>query len=137
VQEQPEKKSHAREIRERREKIPFLIREKSETEIADTFGVSRETVVRDVAFLKKSVHLWLEDLTKHGFVFEYKLTLDRLNNYRTKLEKLYDKTEDVPQKISIIKELKEISKLYLELLSETPTIHAFRKAVKKANVQET
>src|SRR5437870_300163 len=115
--ETPVPKSCREQIRKRREMVSFLILDKTETEIGVELGVSRETIVRDVAFLKKSMHFWIEDLAKYGFAFEYKLTLDRLHNYRAKLEKLYDKTTDVCQKVSIIKELKEISKLYLEMLS--------------------
>ena len=101
-----------------------------ETKIAEILGVSRQTIVRDVSFLKDSAQSWLDGLAKDGFVFEYKLTLDKIKENGSRLEKLLDETKDVWQKLAIIKALDENTKLYLEMLGETPTIHAYRKAVK-------
>lgn len=128
-------KKRSDKIRERRDTVASLIRDKTETEIAAKLHVSRETVVRDVSYLKKSAHGWIDDLAKGGFVFEYKFALGKLNSYRIQLEGLYNNTVDVWQKISVMKELRENVKSYLELLGETPTIHAYRKAVKKVDVQ--
>ena len=90
---------------------------KSEITIGRANGVARPDLdlSPDVNVSRRHARLWveegdfwIEDLAKYGFAFEYKLTLDRLHNYRAKLEKLYDKTTDVCQKVSIIKELKEM-----------------------------
>ena len=79
---------------------------------------------------------WVDDLAKDGFIFEYKTTIERIKSYRAKYDELYKKSDDINEKIAILKESKENDKLYLELLAETPTIHAFRKAMEK-NVQTT
>jgi IS30 family transposase len=115
----------------RREKVSYrLIKNMSETDIAKELGVARQTIVRDVAFLKKSSHNWLDGLAKDGFIFEYRLGLEKIKTNGAELQKLYKQTNDVWQKIAILKELDQNSKLYLEMLGETPTIHAYRRATK-------
>lgn len=99
--------------------------------------MSRETVARDVAFLKKSVRYRLDELAKDGFIFEYVVALERIKSYRAKYDELYEKSNDIKEKVAILKESRENDKTYLELLGEAPTIHAFRRAVEKTNVQTT
>ena len=132
------KKSHRKEIQERRENVShLLLLNKTETQIAKELGVSRETIVRDVGSLKKSAYGWVEALAKDGFIFEYKQALDKIKTREAKLNGLLDEAKDVWQKIAVMKELDRNTKLYLELLGESPTIHSFRKAMRKDNVQET
>jgi len=113
----------------------FLIQGLSEKEIANKLDVSRQTIVRDVAFLKKTAPHWIDDLAKGGFVFEYKLSIDKLNDIDSKLSALFDQSKDIWEKIAIAKTRKEIITDRLEMLGETPTIHAFRKAMQLRNVQ--
>lgn len=125
----------------RREKVSYyLIRNMNETKIAKTLGVSRQTIVRDVSFLKKLSQSWLDGLVRDGFIFEYKLALDRKKENGYLLRKMLDETKDVSERVTIIKARNENDKLYLEMLSETPTINAFRKAIRMAktnNVSES
>jgi len=123
-------------IKRRREKISYLlIKGKNETEIAYELKVSRITIVRDVSFLKKHSQNWLDGLAKNGFIFEYKLALGKIRDHESELQKLYSQTEETSHKIQILKTLDDNAKLYLELLGETPTIHAYKRAIKQAQDQ--
>lgn len=118
-------------VKTRREKVSeLLIKNYSEIEIAATLDVSRQTIVRDVSFLKKLSQGWLDGLAKDGFVFEYKLTLQKIKENGAGLQSLLAEAKDVWQKLAIRKAIEQNAKLYLELLGETPTIHAYRKAIK-------
>ena len=125
----------------RLEKVSFnLVRGMNETKIAESLGVSRQTIVRDVAFLKRSAHSWLDGLGKDGFIFEYKLALERIKEDRYELQKLLDESKNVGEKIAILEAMDKNAIRYLQMLGETPTIHAFRKATKKeaiASVSES
>jgi len=116
-------------IRNRREKIShYLVKQMKETSIAKILGVSRLTVVRDVSYLKKASRNWLDGLAKDGFIFEYKTGLDRIREHGLELAKLLEKPSNIEQKRRILKSMDDNAKLYLQLLGEAPTIHAFRKA---------
>ena len=123
-------------IQKRRQNVSnHLIKGKAETEIANELGVHRNTVVRDVSFLKKQSQNWLDGLAKNGFIFEYKLALAKIRDHESELQKLYNKTNDLGHKIQILKALDDNAKLYLELLGETPTIHAYKRAIKQVQDQ--
>jgi len=123
-------------IQERRQNVSnHLIKGKAETEIANELGVHRNTIVRDVSFLKKQSQNWLDGLAKNGFIFEYKLALAKIRDHESELQKLYNKTNDLGHKIQILKALDDNAKLYLELLGETPTIHAYKRAIKQVQDQ--
>ncbi len=123
-------------IQKRREKVSYLlIKGKSEVEIAEELNVHRNTIVRDVAYLKELSQSWLDGLAKNGFTFEYKLALDKIREHEREFQRLYDNTHDESLKVQILKLLDENTKLYLELIGESPTVHAYRKALslKKEN----
>jgi len=123
-------------IQERRQNVSnHLIKGKAETEIANELGVHRNTIVRDVSFLKKQSQNWLDGLAKNGFIFEYKLALAKIRDHESELQKLFNKTNDLGHKIQILKALDDNAKLYLELLGETPTIHAYKRAIKQVQDQ--
>lgn len=121
---------------ERRERVSaLLIKGISETQIAQELGVSRQTIVRDVAFLKMSAQNWLEGLAHGGFIFEYRLSLEKIRCYGMELQKIFDKTEDDWLKFNTLRELQQNVRLYLELLGETPTIEALKKAM-RMNIED-
>ncbi len=123
-------------IQERRQNVSnHLIKGKAETEIANELGVHRNTIVRDVSFLKKQSQNWLDGLAKDGFIFEYKLALAKIRDHESELQKLFNKTNNLGHKIQILKALDDNAKLYLELLGETPTIHAYKRAIKQVQDQ--
>jgi len=118
------------EIFNRREKIShLLVKGMNESTIAKTLDISRQTVVRDVSYLKKSSHGWISGLAKNGFIYEYKLGLDKIKDHEIELHKLFDTSEKTELKIRILKALDENVKLYLQLLGESPAIYAFKKAI--------
>lgn len=113
--------------------LSYLRDGSSESKIAKTLKVSRQTIVRDVQAIKKTANSWLDDLANGGFVVEYKIALDRIQQTRIKPEKLYDETNDIEQKRRLLKSLDENVKLYLEILGNAPTIHAYRRAIAEGN----
>lgn len=119
-------------IKARRVKVSYyIVKGTPEDQIAEILGVHRNTVVRDVAYLKKSAKNWLDDLAKDGFLHEYRLGLEKVKDHEYELQKILLYAETVGQKIQIIKALNENTKLYLELLGETPTVHAYKQALNK------
>ena len=117
---------------ERREKVAQYLRKRiPETIIAQELGVSRQTIVRDVAFLKNSAQSWLDGLAKDGFIFEFQMALEKIKINGARLESLYDEAKNPVLRLGILREIDRNAKMYLELLGETPTIHAYRKAVQK------
>jgi len=114
-----------------------LLKGEKETDIAKALGVSRKTIVRDVACLKKSSKTWLNGLAKNGFIYEYKLALDKIKDHERELQRLYLQTNDGTEKINILKALDGNTKLYIELLGEAPTVQSLRKALGREDVQTT
>lgn len=128
-------KKHSHEIRERREKVASLIKYKTEEEIAKELDCSRETIARDVAFLKQTAQDWLDDLARNGFIFEYKTALDELKENRNKLRKLYGEETKSSEKIKIVRNMDANIELYIRLLSEAPTVLAFRRKTAVVGVE--
>lgn len=129
----PKKKSD--EIRERREKVAEMMKFKTEVEIARDLNCSLVTVARDVAFLKKSARYWLDDLARDGFIYEYKISLDELKESRVALKQLYENSTDPFEKRMLLKDIDANILSYIKLLSEAPTVLAFkRKTGGAANV---
>jgi IS30 family transposase len=118
-------------IQARREQVSHhLVKGTPETKIAELLGVHRNTVVRDVAYLRNGAKGWLDDLAKDGFIHEYRMALEKIRDHEFELQKLLEKAS-VAQKIQIFRALDENVRLYLELLGETPAVHAYKRAVRK------
>lgn len=112
----------------RRQKVAECLRKgMAESEIAKIVKVSRQTVVRDVSCLKKYSQNWLDGLAKEGFIFEYRMALDKIKDRGYKLGKLLDEEKDVMKKVAIIRAMDDNDRLYLQMLAETPTVYALRK----------
>ena len=115
-------------VNARREKVAYYLRNgMNEIKISQTLGVSRQTIVRDVSFMRNGSQNWIDGLARDGFIFEYKLGLDSMKENISKLEDLYNETKDTNLKLKLLREKREHIKIYLQLLSETPTVHALRK----------
>ena len=120
-------------VQKRREQVSFLlVKGKSETDIAKELNVHRNTIVKDVSYLKEYSQNWLNGLAKNGFIFEYKIALDKIRDHERELQRLYENSNDDSIKIHILKLLDENTKLYLELIGESPTVHAYRKAMSRS-----
>ena len=60
------------EILERRQKVLALMaKHLTESEIAQSLGISQSTVSRDAQYLRTQSRTFLDDLAKDLFVFEY------------------------------------------------------------------
>lgn len=117
------------ELRKRRDKIShFLVQGFPAHEIAKELGVSARTVERDVAYLKSEYKDWLKGLAKNGFIYKFKIALDRIEYNGYELRKLYPSTQEIAKKIQILKASDENTRLYIQLLSEIPTIESLRKS---------
>jgi|GEM_PF-3232805 len=120
-------KKHSDEIRERREKVASLMKFKTGSEIAKDLDCSLVTVARDVAFLKKSARYWLDDLARDGFIYEYKISLDELKENRAELKSLYKNSTEPFEKRMLLKDIEANILSYIKLLSEAPTVLAFKR----------
>jgi hypothetical protein len=124
-------------IRARREQVSYyIVKGTPEARIAELLGVSRITIARDVAYIRGGARGWLDGLARDGFIHEYRMALEKLRDHEYGLQKLLDKTDDVAQKLQIIRALDENTRLYLELLGETPAVHAYRRALRKLEEQK-
>jgi transposase len=123
-------------IKARREKVSqYLVKGTPEARIAELLGVGRATVARDVCHIKNNAREWLDDLARDGFIHEYRLALEKLRDHESELQKMLQKAS-LAQKIQIFRALDENVRLYLELLGETPTVHAYRRALRKLEVSK-
>ncbi|MEM2139525.1 hypothetical protein [Nitrososphaera sp.] len=120
------------DIHARREKVAYyLVKGVPEGRIAELLEVNRMTIARDIAYIRGAAGSWLDDLAKDGFIHEYKLALAKIRDHEFELQKLLDRTENVAQRVEILRALDENVRLYLELLGETPTVHAYKRALRK------
>jgi hypothetical protein len=120
-----------RSIQARREKVSYyLLKGTPEARIAELVGVHRNTVSRDLAYFREAAREWLDGLAKDGFIREYQVALDKLRDHEFELQKILPEA-NVWQRIQILKALDENTRLYLELLSETPAVHAFKRALRR------
>jgi len=124
-------------IQARREKISYyLVKGIPESKIAELLGVHRNTVGRDVAYLKKSAKNWLDGLAKDGFIYEYRLTLEKIRDHERELQELLTQSDNIMQKLQILRALDDNSKLYLETLGGAPTISAYKRALNRLEQQQ-
>jgi transposase len=121
----------------RREQVLYhLVKGTPEAQIAELLGVHRYTVARDVAYIRNEARGWLDDLAKDGFIHEYHMALEKIRDHEYELQQLLSKADgNVEQKIQILRALDENVKLYLELLGETPAVHAYKRAVGRLQEQ--
>jgi hypothetical protein len=103
-----------------------------EAKIAELLSVHRNTITRDVAHLRNEAKSWLDELAKEdGFVYEYRVALEKIRDHEYDLQKLLHEADNVTQKVQVLRALDDNVRLYLELLGDTPTVHAFKRAIKK------
>jgi hypothetical protein len=120
------------DIQVRRQQVAYhLVKGMPEARIVELLGVDRSTITRDVAYIRNGARGWLDELARDGFIHEYRLALEKLKDHEFELQRLLDKA-DIAQKIQIIRALDENVRLYLELLGETPAVHAYKRAEKAA-----
>lgn len=119
-------------IRGRREKVAYyMVKGVPEGRIAELMGVHRMTIARDIGYIRSAAKSWLDDLARDGFIHEYRLALAKIRDHEFELQKLLEEADDLAQKVEILRALDQNVRLYLELLGETPTVHAYKRALRK------
>lgn len=108
----------------------LLLKGYNESEIAKQLQVSRRTVVRDVLQLKQDADKWLDDLVAQGYIFEVKQSLDFFRTLRTELFEMLENSQNVNEKLKIMKGLGEIFGTYFSITSAAPKLTHFRKAAR-------
>lgn len=109
-----------------------LVKGVPEARIAELLGVHRNTIIKDVAHIRSGAREWLDGLAADdGFIHEYRLALEKIRDHEFELQKLLDNAGTPAQKVRVLRALDENVKLYLELLGETPAVHAYRRAMRK------
>lgn len=133
-------------IAERQFQVNLLLMEAlTERAIAKTLGVSRETVVRDVSFLKEESNKWLTEEAKNGFIYHCKLALEKLQRIeldlrtqrREKEAQLNFGKQEGDQKvlmettelINLNRAIEECIAYQIQLREQGPTLVALRKAL--------
>lgn len=139
-------------IAERRYEVNILLTEAiTERSIAKTLKVSRETIVRDVAYLKTEANKWLTEEAKNGFIFHCKLALEKLQKIELDLraqrrnreaelnfgkkegdQKTLMKTDEL---IDLNRALEECIAYQIQLREQGPTLVALRKALEFGQFQ--
>jgi len=108
----------------------LLLKGHNESEIAEHLHVSRRTVVRDVLQLKQEADQWLDDLVAQGYIFEVKQSLDFFRTLRTELFEMLENSQNVNEKLKIVKSIGENFGTYFSITSEAPKLTHFRKAAR-------
>jgi IS30 family transposase len=125
------------EILERRDKVAYLLAMNlTEVQIAKQLGVSRETIVGDVHWLKANSLGWLDDQARQGFIFKCKLAMEALEDTNRQLNKMIQDTSDEhgnvknPQlRMRLLRQRDENLALQIQLLGEGPTLMSLNKIV--------
>ena len=106
----------------------LLLKGYNESEIAEHLHVSRRTVVRDVSQLKQDANKWLDDIVDQGYIFEVKQSLDFFRTLRTELFEMLENSQNVNEKLKIMKRLGENFGTYFSIIFEGPMLTHLRKA---------
>ena len=105
----------------------LLLKGYNESEIAKQLQVSRRTVVRDVLQLKQEADQWLDDIVNQGYIFEVKQSLDFFRILRTELFEMLENSQNVDEKLKIMKRLDENLGTYFSIIFKGPMLIHFRK----------
>ncbi len=128
-----------RKLYDRRMSVNKLVAYKTESQIADDLGVSRPTVERDVAWLKKEIYRrQVDDLVENGFSFDILKTKRRLEDKLLKMYRIEDLLGETPtmaeseQLIPLWKIQNDTESLLNNIVGEGPTLQGLKKAVEKS-----
>src|SRR5215212_8683308 len=115
-------------IEERRRQVASLLaRSMTETEIAQSLGISQSTISSDVKALKEMSTRFIYDLAKTDLSFFYKQKLDSLDQVKREAWKLYDSTETSnKEKLLALKVIVASDETAFKLLNEGPAILALK-----------
>ncbi len=124
---------------ERREKVhSLLIQGFTEKEIAEKLGVSRRTIVRDIAYFRDQAQIWVENQAKGEFVFHMQLALEKLQDSEREYNKLFEEAKTIEDKLKILKAKENNLALQTQILGEGPTLLGLNRIVaKRKNLSDT
>ncbi|MCV0372743.1 MAG: hypothetical protein K5793_04225 [Nitrosarchaeum sp.] len=106
-----------KKIKERREKVlEYLLNGYTEEKISDIFKVSQKTISRDIQILKLESVKYIRVFPIQEYLFLYKLSVDKLQNYEIQLNQLKENTT-TENKIKIIRELQKNIELQVKMLA--------------------
>jgi IS30 family transposase len=119
---------HNRKIKERREKVSFLIsRSFTESEIAQQLGVDQSTISRDIKVLKLESQQFVYDLAKSDIAYYYKQSIDGIEEAKKESWKIYnDDTVPIREKLMALKLVIQSNEAGFKLLSEGPNVLAIK-----------
>lgn len=111
-------KTEKQKLQERREKVcHLLVKGCKQLDIADQLGVSRETITRDVRFLKVQAITWFKTVRTADFIFEYTMLLEKLKDFEFDMRQMIKNSNDNSEKIKFIKPLQDNIELQLKMLT--------------------
>ena len=94
----------------------------TQDKIAQKLNVSKRTIARDMEKIKISAEQWIDNLMNYDLVDKVRMTLEGFDHDRTRLEELYQKTDDDALKLKIIETIHRNRFLSLGLLVKTPVV---------------
>ncbi len=94
----------------------------TQDKIAQKLNVSKRTIARDMKKIKISGEQWIDNLMNYDIVDKVRMTLEGFDHDRTRLEELYQKTDDDALKLKIIESTHKNRVLSLGLLIHTPAV---------------
>jgi DNA-binding CsgD family transcriptional regulator len=120
-------------LHERRQKILALkAKGLTESEIAQTLGISQSTISRDIQHAKNESKRFLDDLAKDLFVFEYQQCLEGMDQTRRELWLLYhDQNSSDKTKATVLSLLIDLYERRFRMLSEGPTVVSVKRLGEK------
>ena len=120
---------HNRKIKERREKVSFLLsRSYSESEISEQLGVDQSTISRDIKVLKAESQHWVYDLAKADLAYYFKQSLTGIEQAKKEAWKIYSDpaVANVRDKLLALKLVVMSEESRFELLSNGPGLMAVK-----------
>jgi IS30 family transposase len=115
-------------LEERRRQVAHLLaRAKTETEIAQSLGVSQQTISRDIQALKEASLQFVYDLAKSDLAYYYKQKLNGLDEVIGEAWKMYGSTvTNRKEKLMALKIIVMAHETSFKLLNEGPAILAMK-----------
>ncbi len=84
-------------------------------------------IKHDLRWMTKNSQKWLSGHALHGFVFSTQNTLEQLRDIELELQSMRTQAQDIPEKLSIIHELKDTINMRWVLEGEGPTLMTLTK----------
>jgi len=148
MSEQPLQKRE--EIEKRHQKIMELLNEFgsliTNKSMADSLGVSESTIEKDLSEIRKTGWNWIYNLSKEGYVYECRMSFEKLASLERRIIKALNEMErgtiktNSPEQynkmlVSLSHALSRVTATKMGIIQQ-PTLYALRLAVKKFHKEE-